>query len=77
MRVRKPLIYCNIAALVVNGCIVWLMAAKVFPLVLGVSIFLGCLSDAVWVSCKINDKLPKKPARRTFYSAPTEKAQRF
>jgi hypothetical protein len=72
MRVSKPLIYCNIAALAVNGCIVWLMAARVFPLVLGVSIFLGCLDSAVWVSCKVNNKLPKNPARHTFYSAPAE-----
>jgi hypothetical protein len=70
--IRKPLIYCNVAALIVNGIIVWLMAVKMFPPILGISLLLGCLAGAVWLSCKVNGKLPKRGRPAAFYSAPTE-----
>lgn len=77
MRVSKPLLYCNIVALMVNGIIVWLMVAKVFAPMLGISIFLGCLAGAVWLSCLANGKVSKKRRNRTFYSAPTEEVERL
>jgi len=77
MRISKPLIYCNILALVVNGIIVWLMAVKFFPPMLGICIFLGCVGAAIRFSCKVNNKLPKRARSREFYSAPTQEVERF
>ncbi len=77
MRISKPLVYCNVAALVVNGCIVWLTIVKYFPLVLGVVLFIGCLSGLVWLSCKLTGHLPAKQPRYTFYSAPTEEVEQL
>lgn len=77
MRISKPLIYCNILALVVNGIIIWLMAVRFFPPMLGILLFIGFLLGAVWFSCKVNDKLPKKAPQHTFYAAPTEEVERL
>jgi hypothetical protein len=75
MRISKPLLYCNVTALLVNGVIVWLMAVRVFPLMLGITIFFGCMAGAVWFSCKVNGKLPNQGRPATFYSGPTEEME--
>lgn len=77
MRVSKIVIYCNILSLTVNGILVWLMLVKLFPPMLGILIFLGCLAGAVWLSCYTNGRLPKKARQGTLYAAPTENIERF
>lgn len=77
MKVSKPILYCNMLALAVNGILVWLMVVKMFPPMLGILIFLGCLASAVWFSCYANGRLPRRARRHTFYTAPTERMERF
>ncbi len=75
MRVSKPLLYCNIVALLVNGIIVWLMAVRMFPLMLGLTLVVAFLLGSVWLSCKVN-KVPLKQGQPGgFYSAPTERME--
>ena len=56
----KRLAYINVAALTINGIIVWLMIVRSFPPILGILIFLACMAGAVWFSCYINGALPKR-----------------
>lgn len=75
MRVVKLMLAINGATLVMNGVIVWLTIVKAFPPILGIAIFLACLAGAVWFSCYVNGKLPKRSRSATFYSAPTERIE--
>ena len=52
MKVNKGVICANIAALAVNGVIVWLLALRTFPPLLGIAIFVALLAGAVWLSCR-------------------------
>jgi len=61
----------------VNGIIVWLMAVRLFPPMLGLTLVVAFLLGAVWLSCKVN-KVPSKQGRPgSFYSAPTEQMERL
>lgn len=77
MKVSKVVIYCNMLSLMVNGILVWLMIVKMFPPMLGILIFCGCLAGAVLFSCYANGRLPKKVSQHMFYVAPIEKIERF
>ncbi len=72
MKISKPLIYCNVIALVVNAILVWLTIVRVFTPMLGLTMVVGFLLGAVWCSCLVNGKLPKKPSRQPLYAAPTQ-----
>ncbi len=72
MRVPKPLLYANAAALTLNGIIIALMAVRVFPPVLGIALILAFLAASVWLSCLAQGKLPKKKRPAGLYAAPTE-----
>ena len=77
MRAVKLMLAVNGVTLGINGVIVWLTIVKAFPPLLGIVLFLGCLSSLVWFSCLVNGKLPAKKPRQAFYSAPTEKVGRL
>lgn len=72
----KVVLVINAATLAINGIIVWLTIIRNFPPILGIMLFVGCLSGAVWLSCWLNGKLPKKRTR-AFYAAETERMRRF
>jgi len=40
----------------VNALLVWLIVERVFAPLLGISIFVGCLAGAIWLSAKANGK---------------------
>jgi hypothetical protein len=52
------------------------MLARDFPPFLGICLLIGFFMGAVWCSCYVNGKLPKKIRPPTFYAAPTEKVER-
>lgn len=75
MKLIKPLAYINVAALTINGIMLWLMLVRNFPPILGMALFVTCLAGAVWFSCYVNGALPKRGQPTSFYSAPTEKIE--
>ena len=76
MRVAKPLIYANAAALALNAVIIALMAVRKFPPILGLVLIIAFLGGSVLLSCYINGALPKRQRRpNSFYSAPTERVK--
>jgi FtsH-binding integral membrane protein len=77
MRVSKKLIYANAAALLINAIILWLMAVKMFPPILGIILVVAFLLGSVWLSCKANNMLPPKKQKTTFHSAPTEQVRSY
>jgi hypothetical protein len=67
----------NGVTLLINGVVVWLTIIKSFPAMLGIGIFLGCLATAIWFSCLINGKLPRKTRPSGFYTPSTEEVERI
>lgn len=57
MRIGKPIIYANIAALGLNVIIIALIVAKSFPPILGIGLVVGFLAGSVWLSCKVSGRL--------------------
>lgn len=74
MRVSTRLIYANVAALSINGIIVWMTITKTFPVVVGVLLVAAFLAGAVWFSCLVNGVLPRQ-RKITFYLAKTQKVE--
>lgn len=56
MKISKPLVYCNVIALLVNGMLVWLTVVRLFPAMLGVLLVLAGFAGAIWLSAKANGK---------------------
>ncbi len=76
MQISKPVIYANLAALAIDGLVLWLGAVKVWPPMVGATVIIAFLVSAIWLSCYVNGMLPKKARRSRFYSALTEKRRR-
>ncbi|HLG64284.1 MAG TPA: hypothetical protein VKY19_20235 [Ktedonosporobacter sp.] len=75
MKVSKPLVYANLAALSLYGVLLCLMAAKAFPLLLGMALLIVFLACSVYLSCYLNGQLPKRKYRVPFHTAPTKKSE--
>ncbi len=71
MKVSKPLVYANLAALSLNGVLLCLMAIKAFPLLLGMALILVFLAGSVALSCYLNGQWPRRTHRIPFHTAPT------
>lgn len=76
MKIIKIVLAVNGVTLALNGVIVWLTVVKTFPAILGIFLVLVFLAGAVWLSCYVNGKLPRRTPKRTLYSAPTQKVER-
>lgn len=72
MRTIKIMLAVNGVTLGMNSIIVWLTIVKAFPPVLGIALFVGCLTGLVWLSCRINGLPAKK-----FHAAKTEPVRRL
>ncbi|MDQ2906876.1 MAG: hypothetical protein M3Y81_25485 [Chloroflexota bacterium] len=77
MKLRKSVIYFNLAALTIDGLVLWLGAVKVWPPMVGATVIAVFLAGAIWLSCYLNGQLPKKARRVTFHAAPTERVERI
>jgi hypothetical protein len=75
VKISKWLIYTNIAALSINGIIVWMIITKTFPAIVGILLVIGFFAGAIWLSCLVNGVLPHQLQSTNFYSAPTEKVE--
>ena len=52
-------IFCDLSfALILNTLLVLLMLIKLFPLLIGLALVVGCLGAAIWYSCYLHGKLP-------------------
>lgn len=76
MRVSKPLIYANLTALSLNGVMLYLMAVKAFPPLLGIALLIVFLCGSVGLSCYLNGQWPKRKHGVPFHAALTRKVER-
>jgi hypothetical protein len=76
MKVSKPLVYANLAALSLNGVLLCLMAIKAFPPLLGMALIMVFLCGSVYLSCYLNGRWPKRKRVVPFHAAPTRKVMR-
>jgi hypothetical protein len=58
MKIARPVIYVNAAALILNALLLLLTLIKLFPVLIGLMLVIGCLGAAVWYSCYLHGKLP-------------------
>ncbi len=58
MKIARPVIYANAAALLLNTLLVLLTLIKLFPVLIGLMLVIGCLGAAVWYSCYLHGKRP-------------------
>jgi hypothetical protein len=56
MKLTRPILYANAAALLVNALLLPLTFIKVFPVIIWLVLVIGYLGAAVWYSCYLHGK---------------------